>query len=395
MEEKELKRQPQPPQYYYDEDEIDLAELFKVLYKRRKFIIGGVFLLTLLAVIISLILPKTYQSEGFYRLNKPELSPGEYRKIESIVINQERFRDYINNYVKDNNFKKYLLKKTENPSKLSKEMKEFINPIESNPQKKQKLTSNIIGVKITPTAESSRLAYNYALLLGKYIRNSILYDDLSLYIISKYYSSLKTLNDLNNKIIHLNVNIKNLLHKKVLLTNLIKNYPQSKTIDVKQIISVEKGGYRYLSPVLQIIGLESQLADLKTNLRVQERKKKIAKLNYEFYKRLYLKKDNIEDGDKLYNIFQKEYKDFFKNKDFKDDVIQEVFNSVTIQLNNFKKDYYENMKFISGPTIPTKPIKPKKRLIVAVTFVTSIFLFIFLAFFKEWWENNKSKIEEE
>ena len=75
-------------------------------------------------------------------------------------------------------------------------------------------------------------------------------------------------------------------------------------------------------------------------------------------------------------------------------VYKEFYNTLTIQLNNYKQTFFEKIRFVAGPFVPTEPIKFKKKLIVAVTFVSSLFLFIFLAFFVEWWENNKEKVKD-
>ncbi len=382
------------PEEYISDDEIDLIELFKVLYRRKKLIIFGVLGLTILSIIICFILPNTYKSEGFFKLDNASVSPGIYREYYGLYSNIERFKNYYTKYVKDSKLKKILNNHSKNIMTFKKNLDKFIQPVESKPKRREKLTSNILGLKIQPEAKSPTLAYKYALFLGNYIRNTIMYKILSNNISESYYNYLKNLKDIDNKIITLNINIKKLEEKKDFLLKLVKSYPISKKFDVTQIISVDKGGYKYLSPVLQIIGIESNLADLKTNLTIIQRKKKVVSLYYDFYKELFNKKDNKKDGNELFNIFKKEYNLFFKNKNLQNDVIREVYNTLTIQLNNYNQTFYEKIKFIAGPSIPNKPIKPKKKLIVAVSFITSIFFFIFLAFFVEWWENNKGRVKE-
>lgn len=46
---------------------------------------------------------------------------------------------------------------------------------------------------------------------------------------------------------------------------------------------------------------------------------------------------------------------------------------------------------IEEPNSLEKPIKPKRMQILAISAVTSLFLGVFLAFFMEWWNNQKTK----
>ncbi len=55
----------QAPRPLY-EDEINLAPIFQILYRRRKFILYGTVLAALLSLLIALLLPRIYRSEGFY-----------------------------------------------------------------------------------------------------------------------------------------------------------------------------------------------------------------------------------------------------------------------------------------------------------------------------------------
>lgn len=52
------------------------------------------------------------------------------------------------------------------------------------------------------------------------------------------------------------------------------------------------------------------------------------------------------------------------------------------------------LELISESPIPKKPVKPKKKLILAVAIVSGLFSGIFLAFFVEWLENARKKYEK-
>jgi LPS O-antigen subunit length determinant protein (WzzB/FepE family) len=70
QEQNQLTQSPQyvmmPPQYLPQDDEINLADLWKVLVAKKFFIFGFTAIITLLAIVIVLIMPRTYQTTAHF-----------------------------------------------------------------------------------------------------------------------------------------------------------------------------------------------------------------------------------------------------------------------------------------------------------------------------------------
>ncbi len=60
-------------EYQNNEDKIDLMNLFKVFLKRKWMILGLVSLLTSVAIIIALLIPNTYRSDGFFVISDDKI----------------------------------------------------------------------------------------------------------------------------------------------------------------------------------------------------------------------------------------------------------------------------------------------------------------------------------
>jgi hypothetical protein len=99
-----------------------------------------------------------------------------------------------------------------------------------------------------------------------------------------------------------------------------------------------------------------------------------------------------ERGESLLSLLKSAKEDLFKNKDLNNDALKEVFNNLSIDLHTFEFIFFGNSRFVSGPTIPTVPIKPKKGLIAIVTFFSSFFLLVVFSFTLHWWQKNKKII---
>ncbi|UCH94050.1 MAG: hypothetical protein JSV88_27805, partial [Candidatus Aminicenantes bacterium] len=95
-------------------DQIDLVQLVKVLIKRKWVIIGGTLIITLLAVIISILLPRVYKSEGFFQLGRGiDLDLEELREIQDEIREDLQEKMVDNQTLQDNMLLNETLQNTE------------------------------------------------------------------------------------------------------------------------------------------------------------------------------------------------------------------------------------------------------------------------------------------
>lgn len=58
-------------------------------------------------------------------------------------------------------------------------------------------------------------------------------------------------------------------------------------METRQVLSVQKGGSRFLSPVTQLVGIESTLADLRRSPAQLERDSEKLSVRAEFFSRSF------------------------------------------------------------------------------------------------------------
>ncbi len=102
QEQNQLSQSPQyvmmPPQYLAQEDEINLLDLWKVLAAKKKFIFGLTAIITLLAIIIVLVMPRTYQTTAHFL--PPKASDVEELNIPAInysLSSEDAYNSFILN----------------------------------------------------------------------------------------------------------------------------------------------------------------------------------------------------------------------------------------------------------------------------------------------------------
>jgi hypothetical protein len=411
-------------------DEIELSSIFAILWKRKKLIILGTLGATLLATGISFLLPKVYRSEGFFQLGnqikmilenekstikKKSLTTASTiapnKKITSIGVPVPLYKSSSPQFFNPNRFQLIAgqykafgdeeLKKIKDDLKRSEDISKWIKPVYAFAREDAREFANlpqdesnaVLGLNLAYEADSPENAFTYVSFLGDYIRDCLLYVTLYNYIMDEYSSTAAGINKIENEIIGIQFELLQNTNKIKDIRKILSNYPESEKMESRQLVSVQEGGSRFLAPVTQLVGIESTLADLRRDLAELQRAKEKQTIRAEYFSRAFNELvANVKQGESLFQLLKKIKDEVFTGKDFSQDEVKEVFNNLSIDLQTFDFTFLQNSRFISGPTIAAAPIKPRKALIVIVTFITSFFLFVVLAFIMHWWQSNKKTV---
>ncbi len=377
-----------------NEDEIDLVSLFLIIWKRRKLIVFGTLGITLLAAIYSFMIPKSYLSTGFYQLGGGMPNSG-FKSNSTLFYDPDRLKTFASH---EKIFTSW--EKINGSLNTSGDIKKLIKPIYAHSKEDTReigaLSSDkntILGVELNYQAEHPKEAYDVVCFLGDYILNCLKYTGLFNYIDNGYNNADSELAKNDNGIIANQFQLLQYTNKAIDIQAIIKKYPESARIEDRQLVSIQEGGYHYLSPVTQLVGIESNLADVRRGLADLERSREKLMLYKEFFSNcMGMMEKADKNGDFMLSQLPIIKNDFFKNKDISKDSTREVFNSISIDIQGFERNNINN-RFISGPSIPEKHIKPNKRIIVMVTFFASFFLLVMMTFILEWWQKNKGIIQ--
>jgi LPS O-antigen subunit length determinant protein (WzzB/FepE family) len=413
-------------------NEIDLSSIIAVLWKRRKLIMFGTLGATLLSIGISFMIPKTYRSEGFYQLGNPlfrtesfyqlenlpfkieddnklntdkqksiGLSISLYKSSSSQFFNPNRLREKA---TQEKLFDEEKLQRMKDDFKSAADINKWIKPVYAFAKEDAREFSQlpkdegnaVLGMNLAYEADSPESAAAYTSFFGNYIRDCLLYVTLYNYVMDGYSKSVAALNKNENGIIRLQFELVQNTNKMKDIQAILSNYPEAAKMESRQVVSVQEGGARFLAPVTQLVGIESTLADIRRALAKLERDREKYSVQAEYFSRSFneLAKGS-EHGDSLLLLLKTIKDEVFKDKDLNRNEVKEVFNTLSIDLQTFDFTFYQNSRFISGPTIPTTHVKPRKSIIVVVTFVGSFFFFVIISFVAHWWQCNKKAIRSD
>jgi len=314
---------------YIVEDEIDLRELFNTIVKRKKFVFLFTGIVTVLAIVWALTRTPIYEARALVEI-------GNYQQS--------------NNNNNNNGSSKILL---DNSSQLVQKLNIlFIDMLKNQKGKVTQIDSIKVPkgskefVEIKSTSISNELASKEIIKVVKYIQTQH----------QKILDDVKQRRELEIKNIEFNINnINNVQLAQQIKT--IKKQEKNINIFIAELNSINK----------VIKEIETKDASL-TALKIME-KTNILKMISDLETNLvYQRKDyNTLSTTSINELIEK----------------QSMMKSLMLPYN------YKNTQIIGKIITNDYPIKPKKKLIVIVAFVTGLILSIFLVFFLEFIGKNE------
>jgi len=388
------------------EMEIDLVDLVRSLWRRKRFIMTFTLVCAVAAVLISLQMQNIYESTGVLQYGSLDQDGKtfrygqaipDYRGIESRLLNPELFCSLLSDetFLPEEKKAKIISMIAKSNELLAK----GIEPRYASSREDIRLlggavlgkdeTNSVLGFKLSWQDSSPEDARRMVVFLSRHIKNQMAFDALSKHIRSLASDYSVRLVGLDNKKIQAEFDLAILLKKLEEIRQVMKRYPSIDESGSRQIVSTQEGGYRYLPPANQALGIESQITDIRQHLFVIERDLKIASLGAEFYKQLAAALKNDISGEFLLALFDEQVKKFAQSHDLEGDTAREFYNIVTIRNEEFRKTFDQAYRFISEPNHPSQHIKPRRSSIVLVATFLAFFIALFIVLIGYWWSMQK------
>jgi hypothetical protein len=428
----------------------DMVGILHALFKRKWLVVFGIIGTTLLALVLAMILPKTYRSEGFFQFSDPskeKLNPlfdvasqmlessklvvysqlkdmgmlSVLKELEfelpdpkdSFVISIQKFKKYSSafgsyqaflsfvkrNKLLDENEFKEILSRIRDSGQFSK-LRNAIYALSRDDLKDVGQTllrekNYVVGVELEFEASSTKSAQRSLAALGEFIRFSIFSEKIKEWAAKSFNESNITAARFSNYIITNQAALKQLQRKRERLQALYGKYPAFSKLENRQVVALGDDGDRYLSLVAQLVGVESRIIDLERLLATIEIERQKNLLFSKFFTELKKTLDKKPgSGARLSQTIETLKNEFFKKEDMNDPVTRSVLNSLNIDIDQLQTLYDKTLQFVSGPSRPTIPEWPRKSIFMIFGFFIGILIFISLALVLEFWEKHKSLIRE-
>lgn len=331
--------------------EVNLIDYIKVIIKRKKMIVVIFFLAVIIAAAIGFILPKVYNIDA-------TLAVGKIEKLEA---------------------------KTET---------ERVMPIEDSLQIKQKIDNDIYGIMVRKKLSISEASYPKIKTENPRETNLIILKIES----DKTQQAQNILTEISNAIINEHQGVIN--SKKESIDKNIKTIEEKIRLTVDNIKNTENKMLFLDNDIGRIGSKIKSVEDEKSNLEGKiDALQKVPSYQYDpgtqfalfsAKEKLASKTQEIESLYMAINNLKKQKDDLaIQANSLKADI--ENLNSEADSLKE-SKNYIKETTVIKPPTVSGKTASPRPVLNIAVAAVLGLFMGIFMAFGKEWWENNKKSL---
>lgn len=375
----------------YD-DSMYLHVILGVLWRKKWLIFFGVLGVTLITVVLLFTMAPNYRSRAVITFSAGNSEAALSRGLEIPVYNK------YSNTLKS----PALLRKFVNFKKKTDEWHISVNYLNTNikplygydRQERVKSTENfIIGIRVSGDGVTPQVARERCRLLGEFALTAILNLRIGDFIERLRIGQEAQIIENRQKIDKLVYFIAELKEKETLILKLIKEMPQLDVTNARELVNVSNQTEKYLSPRQQLVAVRIETKDSQLSIKRMEREITSSGYLLEF---LSQSADDIDDkknflvNENLLDNLIEELEKFFGGKT--EEGYPEAYYRLKVSLKRYLRLKNVVYKFISGPSLPEKPLSPPKVFIVIFAIVGAFVLFLFLGIFLEWWERNRRSI---
>jgi LPS O-antigen subunit length determinant protein (WzzB/FepE family) len=373
-----------------EDDEIDLRQLFHTLWLQRKVIGQFVLACALIGILIAQMSTK-YVSEGV--LQTGQINASNYKRYESVLLTGANLEKFL---ALNKQANKETAELVTGLSLSAARLKDAIKPEFAFTDKDQKL----LGVKSSASDGGAmiglRLSFEHSeptlgapvLLLGDYVRDTLLRVDLEGAVNSECLSNQTVAQSLRIAQIKDEFSTKQELARAKTLRGL-----NGKGGEVRQLVSLDKGGERFLSPQAQLNAVEITISELQLAQINRERDLKSSALRQAYFCEAVKVLQKPVNTDVVLEDMKAIQDVVFKDQDKTVPIIEQTGSELNLQRLGWENTYLRGMRFVSSPEgSEVKTRKPGRATGLLLGALLGGLMGIVFVFIRQWWRANKAEI---
>jgi hypothetical protein len=225
-------------------------------------------------------------------------------------------------------------------------------------------------------------------LLAEYVRDSIIRVNMEATMLAQCTDYSTREQELRNAQIQNDFAIRQEQGRLAKLREIIARNPTASTIDNRQIVSLEKGTERFLSPAAQLVASEIHIADMKLAEARRERDRIGSALKRDYYCQAQQALQQSTTGRDFLHSLQSIHANVFQGQDKTIDIVEQTWNELDMQRENWSSNYLSSMRFVASPEgAEVKVRKPGLALGLVLGGMLGGMLGIMIALIRAWWRN--------
>ncbi len=294
-----------------------------------------------------------FKSEGYFQLG---MSFPEYKRLQASIAAPHRWANFAKTRSAAEVAPFAGITQILNDSKKLQNLIEPIYPVTKAELKqlpdaasKDDTANSISGLRISFQAADPGTAQHCVRVLGEFVRDTAILMDYRDSIHARHTEYLNRQKKYENSVIDAKYQLEQVEIKRDAMQKILHSYPESAKADNRQLVSIAEGGERYLSPVTQLVALESQIADINQSLPKIVRDQRINSIYLAYSDKVSSLADKSTSGDAFLKALPG-IKDSL-NLDLADAVEKSVYNAIAMNDINAHSRYFEKTRFIAEPIL--------------------------------------------
>jgi len=233
---------------------------------------------------------------------------------------------------------------------------------------------DLAGLELIAFSTSSERAAALVVQGGAYVRDVALRDAVIGYVTRNRAATQEESRRIENDIIARRFEVVQLEGKRAELRRIQSLYPDAAPLNQRQLLSISPDGSRYLPPVVQLVGVETELIDKRRDLLRLERAAMQAKLLDEFFTGAVQAVERASDGAGTLAAVDAVRQRVLPDQAIaSDDARKEVDNRIRVVLDGFRAAYVKGPVFVSGDVIMTGlRVRPSRLVILGVLVAVAV-----------------------
>lgn len=227
-------------------------------------------------------------------------------------------------------------------------------------------------------------------LLGEYVRDTVIRVNFEGNMLARCAEYQTREQELRNKQLDNDFAITQEEKRATTLREIIARNPEASAIDSRQIVSLEKGSERFLSPAAQLVAAEILIADMKLAEVRREREGIASALKRDYYCSAQQALQKASTGRAFLTGLQSIQASTFEDQDKSIDIVEQTWNELDVERTNWLNTYLERMRFVAPPEgTEIRERKPGLALGLVLGGMLGGMLGVFTALVRSWWRGSR------
>lgn len=381
-------RQPGP------DDGVDLAQLTHAVWRRRHLVLA----LTLVGALAGLgasSLGTRYVSRGL--LLMPGVSVVDYKRYEAALTNEPRLERFLESNGKTAGpLAEQLRLLVQEPGQLTDAVKPMFSFTDRDAKqfgvKVEEGGGELVGIDLS-LRNRERPAESPVLLLAEYVRDTAISVDLEASMLKMCLDSQVRQRELRNEQLDSEFQVSQLEVRAQNLRKIIASAPHSPQAEVRQVVSIENGGDRFLPPATQLASTEIAVGDHRSEAARRERDRLAAQITEQYYCEAHKLMEKGVSGRRLLEALGDLQKQALAGHDLSVNVVERTANAFELKRQRWTNTYVAKMRFVASPEGALKRVRIPGRIVgTSVGTILGGGLGVVLAVLLGWWRSHRDEI---